>query len=147
MHFKGLGVVRNSDQALSWYRRAAVLGNVDAAKALGKLCTMGYGGEEDFGRAIDYYQKVAGAGNRGAMYELGLLYSEGSSATLNLCKAVEWYEKAALRGSTRAMFWDVARGVYRILVGSSSQDIGLQGAVLNVFPAQLSVLESKPVAD
>lgn len=43
MHFKGLGVVRNSDQALSWYRRAAVLGNVDAAKALAKLCTMGYG--------------------------------------------------------------------------------------------------------
>jgi beta-glucosidase len=41
--------------------------------------------------------------------------------------------------------WDVARGVYRILIGSSSQDIGLQGAVLNLFPAQLSVLESKPV--
>jgi beta-glucosidase len=41
--------------------------------------------------------------------------------------------------------WDVARGVYRILVGSSSQDIGLQGAVLNLFPSQLSVLESKPV--
>ena len=41
--------------------------------------------------------------------------------------------------------WDVARGVYRILVGSSSQDIELQGAVLNLFPAQLSVLESKPV--
>jgi beta-glucosidase len=41
--------------------------------------------------------------------------------------------------------WDVARGVYRILVGSSSQDIGLEGAVLNLFPAQLSVLESKPV--
>ena len=41
--------------------------------------------------------------------------------------------------------WDVARGVYKILVGSSSQDIELQGAVLNLFPAQLSVLESKPV--
>ena len=41
--------------------------------------------------------------------------------------------------------WDVAPGVYRILLGSSSQDIGLQGVVLNLFPAQLSVLESKPV--
>jgi hypothetical protein len=41
--------------------------------------------------------------------------------------------------------WDVARGVYGILVGSSSQDIGLRGVVLNLFPAQLSVLESKPV--
>jgi beta-glucosidase len=41
--------------------------------------------------------------------------------------------------------WDLARGVYRILVGSSSQDIELQGTVLNLFPSQLSVLESKPV--
>jgi beta-glucosidase len=41
--------------------------------------------------------------------------------------------------------WDVARGIYRILVGSSSQDIELQKAVLNLFSAQLSVLESKPV--
>ena len=44
-----------------------------------------------------------------------------------------------------AQAWDVARGVYRILVGSSSQDIGLQGAVLNLFPAQLSVLKSTRV--
>jgi hypothetical protein len=34
--------------------------------------------------------------------------------------------------------WDAGRGVYRILVGSSSQDIVLQGAVLKLFPAQLS---------
>jgi beta-glucosidase len=40
---------------------------------------------------------------------------------------------------------DVARGVYRILVGSSSQDIRLQRTVLNLVPAQLSVLDSNPV--
>ena len=41
--------------------------------------------------------------------------------------------------------WDVARGVYRIFVGASSQDIRLQGIVVNLCPAQLSVFESKPV--
>jgi beta-glucosidase len=41
--------------------------------------------------------------------------------------------------------WDVARGVYKILVGSSSQDIRLHGVVVNLFPSSLSVLESKPV--
>jgi beta-glucosidase len=41
--------------------------------------------------------------------------------------------------------WDVASGIYGVLVGSSSQDIGLNGAVLNLFSSRLSVLESKPV--
>jgi beta-glucosidase len=41
--------------------------------------------------------------------------------------------------------WDVARGVYRILVGSSSQDIRLHGVVVNLIPSSLSVLESNPV--
>ena len=66
---------------------------------------------------------------------------ESKKITINLDRrSLAYYDVSAHA-------WDVARGVYRILVGSSSQDIGLQGAVLNVFPAQLSVLESKPVAD
>jgi beta-glucosidase len=41
--------------------------------------------------------------------------------------------------------WDVAPGVYRILVGSSSQDIELRRPLVNLFPSSLSVLESSPV--
>jgi beta-glucosidase len=41
--------------------------------------------------------------------------------------------------------WDVAPGVYRILIGSSSQDIELQRPLVNLFPSSLSVLESTPV--
>jgi beta-glucosidase len=41
--------------------------------------------------------------------------------------------------------WNAARGVYRILVGPSSQDIRLHGVVVNLFPSSLSVLESSPV--
>lgn len=44
-----------------------------------------------------------------------------------------------------ARTWDVARGIYRILVGSSSQDIELQKPLVNLFPSSLSVLESTPV--
>jgi len=41
--------------------------------------------------------------------------------------------------------WDVAAGLYRILVGSSSQDLRLQRALVNVLPTSLSVTDSTPV--
>jgi beta-glucosidase len=41
--------------------------------------------------------------------------------------------------------WDVAPGVYKILVGSSSQDIELQRPLVNLLPTSLPVLESSPV--
>jgi hypothetical protein len=41
--------------------------------------------------------------------------------------------------------WDVARGAYGVLIGSSSQDIELQRILVKLFPASLSVLDSSPV--
>jgi beta-glucosidase len=41
--------------------------------------------------------------------------------------------------------WDAARGLYRILVASSSQDIQLQTALVNAVNASLSVTDSTPV--
>jgi beta-glucosidase len=41
--------------------------------------------------------------------------------------------------------WDVARGPYRILIGSSSQDIELQRTLVNMSASSLSVLDSTPV--
>jgi len=41
--------------------------------------------------------------------------------------------------------WDAARGPYRILVGSSSQDIELQRTLVNQSTSSLSVLDSTPV--
>jgi Fibronectin type III-like domain len=43
--------------------------------------------------------------------------------------------------------WDVAPGVYRVLVGASSADTQLNGAIPNLFPSSVSVLESSPVPD
>jgi beta-glucosidase len=64
---------------------------------------------------------------------------ESRRVTINLDRrSLAYYDVSA-----RA--WDVARGLYRILVGSSSQDTRLQGAFINLVPAQLSVLKSKPV--
>jgi hypothetical protein len=41
--------------------------------------------------------------------------------------------------------WDAVPGLYRILIGSSSQDIELQRPLVNLFPSSLSVLGSTPV--
>ena len=41
--------------------------------------------------------------------------------------------------------WDVARGPYRIQIGSSSQNIELQRELVNMSASSLSVLDSTPV--
>ncbi len=47
--------------------------------------------------------------------------------------------------NVEASTWEAARGLYAILVGSSSQDIELQKPLVNLFASSLSVLESTPV--
>jgi beta-glucosidase len=64
---------------------------------------------------------------------------ESKRVTINLDRrSLAYYDVSAHA-------WDAARGVYGILVGSSSQDIRLHGIVVNLFPSSLSVLKSKPV--
>jgi beta-glucosidase len=41
--------------------------------------------------------------------------------------------------------WDVAKGVYRIMVGSSSKDIELRQAFVNRVSSSRSVFDSSPV--
>jgi hypothetical protein len=45
----------------------------------------------------------------------------------------------------KAGTWDAARGLYAILVGSSSRHIELQKPLVNLFASSLSVLTSTPV--
>ena len=47
--------------------------------------------------------------------------------------------------NTEAGTWDVARGPYRIQIGSSSQNIELQRELVNMSASSLSVLDSTPV--
>ena len=47
--------------------------------------------------------------------------------------------------NSEADTWEAARGLYAIIVGSSSQDIELQKPLVNLFASSLSVSESSPV--
>jgi beta-glucosidase len=64
---------------------------------------------------------------------------ESTKVTITLDRRSLAYYNVATR------IWDVSTGVYRILVGSSSQDIELQRPLVNLFPSSLSVLDSTPV--
>jgi beta-glucosidase len=64
---------------------------------------------------------------------------ESKEVTINLDRrSLAYYDVAAHD-------WSVAPGIFRILVGPSSQDIRLNRALFNPFPSSLSVLESSPV--
>ncbi len=64
---------------------------------------------------------------------------ESKKVTINLDRRSLAYYNVTKRT------WDVAPGLYWILVGSSSQDIELRRPLVNLFPSSLSVLESTPV--
>jgi beta-glucosidase len=64
---------------------------------------------------------------------------ESRKVSINLDKrSLAYYD-------VNAQAWDVARGSYTILVGSSSQDIRLNGSIVNPIASSVSVSTSSPV--
>jgi TPR repeat protein len=84
----------NLEEAEDWYRKAADLGDSDAAFNLGNLLHEAGNLEE----AEDWYRKAADLGDSDAAFNLGNLLHEAG----NLEEAEDWYRKAADLGDSDA---------------------------------------------
>lgn len=73
----GLGVRRDQDKALYWYRRSSARGNASGANNIGTV----YRDRGNLERAIRWFRKSVDMGNDGAALQLGKIYlSQGKSA-------------------------------------------------------------------
>ena len=52
MYFKGLGVLQDHEEALKWFRLAALQGDADAQYVLGDMYKNGLGGPQDYEEAL-----------------------------------------------------------------------------------------------
>jgi TPR repeat protein len=98
-YYFGQDEAKNDAKAMTWYRRAAAFGNVDAARDVGLIYDDGGDGiPQDFNQAMIWYRKAAAAGDPRAEYEIGVHYENGEGVPQqDYGQAMEWFVKAADR--------------------------------------------------
>ncbi len=99
LHALGLGVSRNLNLAMDFYKLAANQNNPVAKEYLGRE----YEKLDQFNDAKQYYLAAAELENANAAYCLGCLYQHGKGIIPDNNAAIAWFKKAASSGHVVAM--------------------------------------------
>ena len=118
-YYDGQGVVRDYQESLKWFQKAADQGDKDAQYELGKWYYSGEWVTRDYAEALKWFQKAAEQGNveslrqtnllssflttkekaeqgdKESQYQLGLMYYKGEGISKDLREAFTWLQKAA----------------------------------------------------
>jgi TPR repeat protein len=76
-----VGAAKDKQQALEWYRKAAIQGFAKAQFNLGLMYDEGKSVPQDYKQAVEWYKKAADQGNTGGQSGLGAMYYEGKGVT------------------------------------------------------------------
>ena len=87
----GGGVLRDSTEAMRWYRMAADKGSEEALCFIGKMYGDGDGVDQDFSEAMRWYQLAAERGNAGAMFNIGMMYVCSQGVSLDKHELGFWF--------------------------------------------------------
>ena len=110
-YYHGMGVGKDFDKALYWYRKAAAGGDSDAKEFLNdpdNLSNIGYayktgdGVSQSNSRAASFYEEAANKGSTIGQYNLAGCYYHGMGVGKDFDKALYWYRKAAAGGDSDA---------------------------------------------
>lgn len=121
MYNYGLGVNKDSQSAMKYYRLAGVNGDIYSQFMFVNLALMSrdYGAEsqspdelysaamrhynaKDYARAAEIFTRAAESGHPQSQYMIGRMYEHGQGVGRNVDTAREWYAKAAEKGESRA---------------------------------------------
>lgn len=95
---------KNLAGALPWYRRAADLGEIEAAYRFGECRVLGKGTEPNPAEGVAYLRQAADGSDERAMDLLGVCYVRGLGVEMNPAEAVSWFRKAVDAGSVPALY-------------------------------------------
>ncbi len=98
----GLGIPKNDEEAVKWFRKAADQGNARAQNNLGAMFQDGRGVPKNDEEAVKWLRKAADQGSALAQNNLGYSYASGQGVSKNDEEAVKWYRMAADQGNAFA---------------------------------------------
>lgn len=95
----GLGTLKDGNEAVRWYQKAADQDYPLSVYALAEFHMWGsYGVEKSTEKAVQLWHKAAETGDVIAQHSLGNLYLEGLYVEQNREEAIKWYRKSAQQG-------------------------------------------------
>ena len=81
MHMQGRGCTQSYELALSWFLKAAQMGNTKAMHSLGIFYEKGMVGNIDEDRALAFYKEAADLGHVESQAKTGILYKQKGNTT------------------------------------------------------------------
>lgn len=95
-HYNGLGVPKDLNKALDWFRKAAAYKDPDGFVGLGLMYTLGQvpGESPDPKRALKYFLQAGSKGSGPAYRLAGKLYATGLGTPKDVKRAEEFFQKA-----------------------------------------------------
>ena len=102
LYAQGLGVLRDLNEAASWYRKAADQGNAEAQFALGQMYARGWGVPRDLADAIRWFEMADSVDSDGPPTDW--LSVEGYGIQRDPEQAAYWYRQAADNGHPEAQY-------------------------------------------
>ncbi len=99
----GVGVARNTDQALHWFRRAARVHVPMAMNMVGRCYEYGLGTAVDYAAAAYWYLRAATFDCEWGLYNYAHLLANGRGVERDRAAAFNWFRLAASRGHARSM--------------------------------------------
>ncbi len=103
LYANGLGVPKDAQEALHWYRRAAEGGHAGAMFDLAGMFAEGQGVPKNAEEAVRWYRRAAEAGHGRAMYGLATMYANGQGVAKDSREVLRWFHRAAEVGLATAM--------------------------------------------
>ena len=104
LYENGLGINRNLEAAIHWYRTAAEQGHAPAQVNLGVLYQFGTGVTQDFTLARYWYEKASAQDYPRGIGKLAYLYVTGSGGVNDVKRGIALLEKAAAGGYDEALY-------------------------------------------
>lgn len=95
---KGIGIEKNYELALEWYKKSSEQEYAKAYSNLGDLYYYGEGVGEDLEKAVEYYTIGANLNSPICMYNLAYCYYSGEGVEKDERKAFDLYKKSAELG-------------------------------------------------